>query len=66
MHIEMKTQFKIVYFINSHSKRVRMHGLECPYDADIFMAILYFINLDICVENCLCILYAHFVRTQHL
>ncbi len=25
----MKTQFKIIYFITPHSKRV--HGLECPY-----------------------------------
>ncbi len=46
MHIEMKTQFKIIYFITSHSKRVCTHGLECPYGAYIFTPSLFFINSD--------------------
>ncbi len=36
MHIEMKTQFKIIYFITSHSKSVRTHGLECLCGEYIF------------------------------
>ncbi len=42
MHIEMKTQFKIIYFITSHSKSVRTHGLECPYGEYIFTPSIFF------------------------
>ncbi len=66
MHIEMKTQFKIVSFITSHSKSVRTHGLECLYGEYIFTPSLFFINPDMCVENCLRILFAQFVSTQRL
>ncbi len=53
--------------ITSHSKRVRMHGLECPlWCVHIFMPSLFFINLDTCVEYFLRILYAHFISTQSL
>ncbi len=34
MHIEMKTQFKIVYFITSHSKRVRILCVRNVYKWD--------------------------------
>ncbi len=54
----MKTQLKLVYFITPHSKRVCTHGLECLY---IFTACLFFINPDMCVENCLRIL-AMFIK----
>ncbi len=36
--------------------------IECPYDAYIFTPSLFFINPDMWVENCLRILYAHFVH----
>ena len=66
VYIEMKTDFKIVAdFITflTPGKRVRTHGLECPYVEYIFTPSLFFINPDICEENCIHIFYAHFVRT---
>ncbi len=57
----------IIYFITPpHSKRVCLHGLECPYGEYIFTPSLFCQNTDLCVENCICILYGHFVRIQHL
>ncbi len=67
VHIEIKTQFKIIYFITPHCKSVHTHGLECPYGAYIFTPSLFLINPDMCMENCLRILcpfcaYATFIN----
>ena len=69
VYIEMKTDFKIiVYFITflTPGKRVRTHGLECPYGAYIFTPSLFFITPDMCVEKCVHNFYAYFVRMQRL
>ncbi len=38
----MKTKFKIVYFITSHSKSVRTHGQECPYGEYIYAKFIFY------------------------
>ncbi len=63
----MKTQFKIIYIITPHSKRVCSHGLECPYSADIFTPSLFFIKPDYVRRKllthiiCPCCTYAAFI-----
>ncbi len=66
VYIDMQTEFKnrcLAYLITflTPGKRVRMHGLECPYGAYIFTAGLFFRN-----HYVRGIFYTHFVHTQHL
>ncbi len=50
-------QFKIIYFITSHSKRVCTHGLMSVRWVHIYGKFIFYKSRYVDVENCLHILY---------
>ncbi len=62
VYIHLKTEFKIVYFINvlTPGKRVYMHGSEFAYRCANFPIKFVFINPTFCVGSGVCLFQGRF------